>query len=114
MIDEDPAAVGALIETLSRDIMLHMKYKVASAAVAAAVRSPAGDAEGIEESYVGESIVLSDAELRSFYQYVHSSGRCRRDCPELYPHLVRRAAALRHEDDDEDADQPQEGAATAP
>lgn len=46
--------------------------------------------------------VLSEEELKGYYNFVCSSGRCRRDCPELYSHLVKRMSLLRHEDEMDD------------
>lgn len=49
--------------------------------------------------------VLSEEEMRGYYQLVSSSGRCRRDCPELYGHVMKRLTLLRHEEHDgEEAD----------
>jgi hypothetical protein len=43
--------------------------------------------------------VLGEEELKAYYNFVSSSGRCRRDCPELYSHMVKRMSILRHEDE---------------
>lgn len=101
----DVAAAVAVLCRTKRDV-LHPDHDVFGGSkrdvtrnimVAQASSSQANSDKGVPITDPSE--VLSEDELKAYYNFVCSSGRCRRDCPELYSHLVKRMSNLREEDE---------------
>jgi hypothetical protein len=102
---QDVAAAVAVLCRTKRDV-LHPDHDVFGGSKRDVTRSfmgaqqsstQANFVKGVPVTDPGE--VLSEEELRAYDNFVCSSGRCRRDCPELYSHLVKRMSILRHEDE---------------